>query len=295
MIGADICGFVGNTTVDLCARWQSFGAFYPFSRNHNDIGTENQDPGFMGGVVLNATKNALELRYQLLPYLYTLFYEAHTTGSPVIRGLFMEFPKDMKARGIDTQLMWGPAIMIVPVLEQDKTSREAYYPQASWYGIRTYKLESDKAQTKTIEVPQDKIKTYLRSGHIILKQESGMNTQESRNTPFTLLGALEDGKAVGSIYWDDGDSMYTIETGQFTLVKVSIADKTLSSNVELAGYQVDMHLQEVVIMGVEAGTKSATIDGKKVPADSFSIENNQVMILSNLKLDLKKRFVIKWQ
>lgn len=80
LAGADICGFSTNTTIELCARWQQLGSFYPFSRNHADLHAIDHDPASMGGVVLTATKNALRTRYRLLPYFYTLFYKAHTKG-----------------------------------------------------------------------------------------------------------------------------------------------------------------------------------------------------------------------
>ena len=77
LVGGDICGFIGNATTDLCARWSALGAFYPFSRNHNFIGAVDQDPAFWGtsSPVFKSALNNLRMRYKLLPYLYTLFYE----------------------------------------------------------------------------------------------------------------------------------------------------------------------------------------------------------------------------
>ena len=122
LVGADICGFDGNTTVELCARWSALGAFYPFSRNHDGDRSIEQDPAILGPVVVEAAKTALLWKYSLLPYLYTLFFRAHTTGDAVVRPLFFEFPTDSKSYEIESQFMWGSALMIVPMLEVKATS-----------------------------------------------------------------------------------------------------------------------------------------------------------------------------
>ena len=122
LIGADICGFNGDTNEELCARWHALGAFYPFSRNHNADTAREQDPAVLGANVTAAAKTALEWKYSLLPYLYTLFYKAHTSGDTVVRPLFFEFVTDAKSYEIETQFLWGPAVMVVPTLEERATT-----------------------------------------------------------------------------------------------------------------------------------------------------------------------------
>merc|ERR1719421_2661123 len=91
MVGSDICGFFDNTTETLCARWIEVGAFYPFSRAHNAIGFADQEL-YIWPVVTEAAQKALAMRYRLLPYMYTLLYDAHIDGSTVARPLFFNFP-----------------------------------------------------------------------------------------------------------------------------------------------------------------------------------------------------------
>lgn len=92
MVGADICGFAMDTTEELCRRWMQLGAFYPFSRNHNGQGFKSQDPAYFGptSLLVNSSRHYLNIRYTLLPYLYTLFYHAHTRGDTVARPLVHE-------------------------------------------------------------------------------------------------------------------------------------------------------------------------------------------------------------
>jgi alpha-glucosidase (family GH31 glycosyl hydrolase) len=118
-VGADICGFNGNTTAELCTRWMQLGAFYPFSRNHNAIGMKSQEPYVFGDDTTRRCRMALNIRYTLLPYLYTLLANASATGSPVVRPLFFEFPDDLNVWSVsETQFMWGSALLISPVLQE---------------------------------------------------------------------------------------------------------------------------------------------------------------------------------
>ena len=132
LVGADICGFNGNTTKDLCQRWQQVGAFYPFSRNHNSLGNIDQDPAAFDTDVIQSSRRALLIRYQLLPLYYTLFYHASTRGETVVRPLFFEFPQDRSTFDIDWQFLVGSHLMISPVLTPDTSEIDAYFPAGRW-------------------------------------------------------------------------------------------------------------------------------------------------------------------
>ncbi|CAG2117372.1 unnamed protein product, partial [Medioppia subpectinata] len=137
-VGADICGFNDKTTPALCRRWQQLGAFYPFSRNHhNGWGGDVQDPAVWADIghpeVTEAAKQSLRVRYQLLPYLYTLFFKAHVLGNTVVRPLFHEYPTDPQTYGIDEQFMWGSVVLFSPFLYENQTEVNAYLPDDVWY------------------------------------------------------------------------------------------------------------------------------------------------------------------
>merc|ERR1719197_2197487 len=93
LVGADICGFLDNTTEELCGRWIEVGAFYPFSRDHNTLGASPQEL-YRWPQVAQISRQVLAIRYSLLPYYYTLFYQSSTTGTPVAIPQWMRFPSD---------------------------------------------------------------------------------------------------------------------------------------------------------------------------------------------------------
>ena len=115
------------------------GAFYPFSRNHNAIGQIDQDPGVFGDEVAGIVRAALTTRYWLLPHLYTLFYLAAVEGGTVVRPVWHEFPRDVAARTLDTQFLWGRGLLVSPVLEQAATNRSLYLPPtARWFSVGSW-------------------------------------------------------------------------------------------------------------------------------------------------------------
>ncbi|RWS01075.1 lysosomal alpha-glucosidase-like protein, partial [Dinothrombium tinctorium] len=205
-VGADICGFMKNTTRELCLRWQQLGSFYTFSRNHNDFDTIEHDPVAMGPEVVKATKSALILRYTLLPYLYTLFYKAHLFGTTVARPLFFEFPNDKETYEMDEQFMWGPAIMFNPALYEDEDYVQTYYPEGHWFA--NFKKTIVGPQTVFVKAYRDEPNVNFKSGHIIPTQDAGMTTTASRRNHFGLIVYIDPktNEASGDLYWDDGEN-----------------------------------------------------------------------------------------
>lgn len=223
MIGADICGFNRDTTEELCARWIEVGAFYTFSRNHNAIGAASQEL-YLWETVTTAAKNALNMRYQLLPVLYTLFYEAQLTGVAVIRSLWYDQPYDQIALGIDSQFMWGSSVLISPVLEQGAVSVNAYFPTGLWYAFSTDPIPRGLAVDasaggvyKSLDTPLTAVNVHIKGGYILPLTDSAMTITATRESGFTLLVALcLGGRATGELFWDDGDQVTLID---YTLVK----------------------------------------------------------------------------
>ncbi|ESP05177.1 hypothetical protein LOTGIDRAFT_102400, partial [Lottia gigantea] len=219
-VGADICGYFEDTNVELCKRWMQLGAFYPYSRNHNGKGYIDQDPGALGEEVVIASREALRTRYQLLPYLYTLFHQAHVDGNTVVRPLHHEFPDDKKTYGIQEQFMWGRSLLISPILYPNQTKLKMYKPNGVWYDFYSKTAVSGPTTGlyKTLDISSDsKIPLHIRAGSILCLQDHARNTRESRKRPMRLLVALDVNNNItnGELFWDDGVSIDTYENGNY--------------------------------------------------------------------------------
>ncbi|XP_076463033.1 putative maltase-glucoamylase 2 [Babylonia areolata] len=263
-IGADICGFFQNTTEELCLRWMQLGAFYPFSRNHNSIGFRDQDPGVFGDTVADASREILETRYWLLPYLYTLFFQAHTLGHTVVRPLHHEFPMDKKTLGIDRQFLWGPALLISPILEKGQTELQYYLPEGRWYHFYSGEMSMGPADKNVAVTLTSKPDLHLRGGHVIVMQRPANNTHFSRQNGFEIRAMLdkadtEGGTANGSLFWDDGTSVGTYETGVYFQANYEVDNQTLRTTVvhtnETSSLEVNtLQYENVIVYGVTSAT-----------------------------------------
>lgn len=140
-VGNDIGGFVDRPDAELFARWIEIGAFIPFARIHYDRDEhvqvkQGQEPWAFGPEVEKISKKYIEMRYQLLPYLYNEFKDAADSGKPVQQPLVYQFQDDEKTHDISDQFMFGDAMMLAPVVKQGQTSREVYLPKGvKWIGL----------------------------------------------------------------------------------------------------------------------------------------------------------------
>lgn len=297
LVGADICGFNGNTNKELCTRWMQLGAFYPFMRNHNTKGDIDQDPAVFDQATQKIMRDALNLRYTLLPYLYTLFYRSHMDGLPVVRPLFFQYPESdyNVTYMVDVQFMWGSALLITPTTSQSTTKGQGYLPKDRWYDWFNHSYIDSPGHFITFDLPLEHINLQVRGGSIIPLQSPNVTTTLARKSKFIVYAALDSsGSASGELFWDDGESRDFISTGSYNLIKFKLSKRTLTSTVMLAGYRAEpMILGQVYVLGVEIGPTSVTVNGRVIPPEDY-IYVNKTLIIHNLSEDLLTPLQISW-
>jgi len=193
---------------ELYARWFEYAAFLPIFRTH---GSRNSNEVWSYGKAAEPIlEKYLKLRYQLLPYIYSLAHKTYETGAPFMRALFMDFPNDPKVADLSDEYMFGPAFLVAPVTEQGVTSRMVYLPAgADWYNYWTNERVHG-GQTIRVDAPIETLPLFVRAGSIILLGEPIENTTQPQK--IAKLRVYPGADADLTLYQDDGET-YAYEKG----------------------------------------------------------------------------------
>jgi alpha-D-xyloside xylohydrolase len=204
---------------ELYVRWFEYGAFQPNFRSH---GSRPQNEVWSYGKQAEPILvKYLRLRYQLMPYIYSLGHMTHETGAPFMRGLFMDFGADPKVANIGDEYMFGPALLVAPVTEQGRTSRDVYLPAGTdWYNFWTNERVHG-GRTITVEAPIDTIPLFVRAGSILPLGTAIESTNDDQKIDRIRVYPGADGDF--DLYRDDGNT-YNYEKGQFQLTHLHWSD-----------------------------------------------------------------------
>ncbi len=211
--GSDAGGFMENATGELLARWTQMAAFTPFFRNHSSFGTHDQEPWAFGPEVEAICRNYIQLRSQLLPYLYGLFAEAHRSGAPVMRPMAWHYQNDGKAVAAGDQFMLGADLLVAPILRQGAVDRSVYLPVGNWFEFWTGKLHRGR-QAILANAGLDVMPLFVRAGAVLPMCAAARHTGEM---PMDLMNLHVWPGAPGELAWyeDDGESCQ-FEGGAFS-------------------------------------------------------------------------------
>lgn len=279
--GPDIGGFCESANGDLVAQWTAMGVYFPFVRNHSIKGSANQEPWAFSPEVLDACRTAIERRYRLMPYIYTLFREASQDGMPVMRPLFMADASDLSLRHEDQAFLLGGDLMVVPCWSTDV----AQPGKGTWQSVPSAAISSQ---------PQEddyQAQLYQRPGSIIPLANLAQSTADLRTDSLTLLVSLDaDGRATGQLYEDAGDG-FAYRTGHYALstLEATLTKKQLTVSIRQTEGLQQQPVRTLRIAYLSNGRVQLSPWQRLSAADSRTNDTSHLSLLtSHLKMKIKK-------
>lgn len=269
----DISGYCGDITdypamAELYTRWMQFGVFNPLSRAHHE-GDNAAEPWMFGEVAEKNSKAAIELKYQLFPYLYTYARKAHDTGLPIVRGLFMEYPSDEEAAKVDDQFLFGEELLVAPVLKKGERVKRVYLPDGEWIDFNDMKTVYLGGQTIAYRAPLSVIPVFVRKGSIIPQMPVMQYIHERKNYPVFvhIFPNYEDESTSFELYEDNGENQdYLKDICSKTFIRCTTLSNGYDTGVEVKdnGYRQSDKRNIIFKYHIESRPTSVMVNGKNV-------------------------------
>jgi len=288
--GTDIGGFVPTKefTAELYLRWFQFGAFCTLFRCHGRVwklrlpwGWNTGDPGpveisnYDGAAIPDSSqlhnpdvepicRKYLELRYRMLPYLYSAVRECTQTGMPVMRALWLHYPDDSKAVACGDEYLWGRNILVAPIVEKGATTRKVYLPQGGWYDFWTNeKLKGGEEISR--EVDLGTIPLFVRAGSLLPLGPVKQYVREKVDEPLSVT--VYPGRDASFLLYEDDGISFNYRKGEWMGIEMKWDDAGRTLSLRLAnGSKMLPPMRRPIEVKLANSTKTLVFDGKPLIA-----------------------------
>jgi alpha-glucosidase len=267
-VGADVGGFHGHSNAELFLRWMQYGTLTPFCRNHSEIGNVDQYAWTWGDAVTDLVREAIGLRYRLMPYLYAAFLDATETGAPVQRPLVYDHQYDPAVRDLDDEFLLGADLLVAPVFVAGATARHVYLPEGGWYDWHTDEAVRGRRWV-LVDTPMERIPIFARAGAVIpMWPEAPVSTDGYHPAAIELhlFVPHADGTHRSFLQEDDGASFAALEGARYrTTFEVTRRGDRVTVRAEVEGDGYPEFAREAFRLVVHGAAPAAVeVDGERV-------------------------------
>ncbi|ODV60380.1 glucan 1,3-alpha-glucosidase ROT2 [Ascoidea rubescens DSM 1968] len=259
--GSDVGGFFGDPSSELLTRWYQTGIWYPFFRGHAHIDSKRREPWVPGDPYTSIIRDAIKLRYSLLPVFYNSFYESSINGLPVMKPLFYENPNNEKIFDIDDEFFIGNSgILVKPITEESLSKFEIYIPDDEiYYDFNDFtKIDQGEGKYEYKNLSLDNIPILIKGGNIIpRKMRYRRSSKLMRHDPYTLIIALDKNQtSSGILYVDDFETFNYKNNEEYLLCKLKFENNQISSNINnyknfFDGIDEYLEIEKIIIVGLD--------------------------------------------
>jgi alpha-glucosidase len=268
-VGSDVGGYSGGATAELYARWMQLGGLSPFFRAHLTEGVADQYPWSFGTEVEDISRDVLDLRSSLLPYLYSLALAASTTGAPPLRPLVWDYPLDANVADLGDEALLGPWLLVAPITTESATSRDVYLPAGRWFELATGAITDGPATVTVADVPLGALPVYVRAGAIVPRGPVMASTDAAPVDPLTLEVYPTADATTFTVYEDAGDG-FDYATGAYSAVTWTLqgtsTGATLTASERDGSFVPDARTLRVRVRRVDVEPTEVRRDGTALTA-----------------------------
>lgn len=278
--GSDIGGFAEQPTGELYARWIQLGVFHPFCRTHSSGDHGNQEPWAFDEEVINITRKFVSLRYQLLPYLYTMFWQYIEEGLPMLKPLVYYDQEDTQTHYRNDEFIFGNQILVCPILEPNAVGRRMYIPRGEWYNYWTNDLFVGGKEI-WVDTKFDEIPVFVKAGAIIPKYPVQQYVGELEFDELTLDVYFKNGKEKSVVYEDAQDG-YDYKKGRYSFLSFRTIGKEKELIIQLhkeGKYDTPYSKYKINLIGLPFKVTEIEIDNEKIEFDKISFELNNFLLV----------------
>jgi alpha-glucosidase len=221
--GSDIGGFAEQPQGELFARWIQLGVFHAFCRVHSSGDHGDQEPWVFGTEITDIVRKFVEIRYQLLPYLYTAFWNHINHGTPILKSLVLYDQEDVATHYRSDEFIFGDSILVCPILEPNSKGRRMYIPRGNWYNFWTDEVVEGGREV-WVDADLDSMPIFIKEGAVIPKYPVQQYVDEKKFNEITLDVYFKIGKEKSQLF-DDAHDGYDYKKGRYSLRTFKITGK----------------------------------------------------------------------
>jgi alpha-glucosidase len=278
--GSDIGGFAGQPQGELFARWIQLGVFHAFCRVHSSGDHGDQEPWVFGDEVTDIVRKFVELRYQLLPYLYTAFWKYINKGTPILKSLVLYDQTDIATHYRSDEFVYGEQILICPILEPNAKGRRMYIPRGKWYNFWTDEIVEGGKEI-WVDANIDSMPIFIKEGAVIPKYPVQQFVGEKKFNEITLDVYYKEGKETSKLY-DDAHDGYDYKKGRFSLRTFKVTGKKeelILQQHKRGDFNADYDNFKIIFHSLPFTITSIQIDNVAIELDQLDTAETQTITI----------------
>ena len=265
-VGSDVGGFIGDPNGQLLARWIQLGVFHPMLRSHSSGDRGDKEPWVFGEKVEKIVRKYIELRYKLLPYIYTTFWQHSTNGTPMLRPLSFLDQSNVETHFRMDEFGFGDNLLLCPVAHPDSDGRWLYLPKGNWYGYWDEAFY-DGGMEIWADAPLDTLPLYVKAVAVIHHYPVQHYVGEKKIETLSIHVYHLEGEHTSVLFEDEGEG-YGYARNEYNLVKFHVSGDakqlTIKRSVDHSGYATQYQSYDVYLHGLPFNPIKSEVDGNKV-------------------------------